>query len=123
LPGDPPQQGAIVNAFTFVVADPAAPVSAGDILAIFCTGLGTVDQNVPDGSAAPSMPLANTVTKATVTIGGQNAGVSFSGLSPGFAGLYQIDATVPAGITPGNAVPVVVSIGAAVSPAATVAVK
>ncbi|HTW66692.1 MAG TPA: hypothetical protein VME17_18860 [Bryobacteraceae bacterium] len=123
LPGDPPQQGAIVNALTFVVADPKAPVTAGDILAIFCTGLGAVDQPVPDGAAAPVSPLANTVAKPSVTIGGQAAAVSFAGLSPGFAGLYQIDASVPKGVAPGDAVPVLINVAGQTSQAATVAVQ
>ena len=123
VPGDPPQQGAIVNAFTYAVAGPSAPVSAGDVLAIFCTGLGAVNQTIPDGAAAPSSPPANTLAAATVTIGGNNAAVSFAGLSPGFAGLYQIDATVPSGVTPGNEVPVIVSIAGETSPTATIAVK
>jgi trimeric autotransporter adhesin len=123
VPGDPPQQGAIVNAFTYVVADPKAPVSAGDVFAIFGTGLGAVDQTIADGAAAPSMPPANTVAHATVTIGGQAATVTFSGLSPGFAGLYQIDAVVPTGITPANDVPVIVSIAGEISPTVTIAVK
>jgi uncharacterized protein (TIGR03437 family) len=122
-PGDPPQQGAIVNAVSYVVADPAAPVTAGDVVSIFCTGLGAVDQSIPDGAAAPSAPLANTVATPTVTIGAQTAAVSFSGLSPGFVGLYQIDAGVPAGVTPGNQVPVVVSIAGETSPAVTIAVR
>jgi uncharacterized protein (TIGR03437 family) len=122
-PGDPPQQGAIVNALTYVVADPAAPVTTGNILAIFCTGLGAVDQSIPDGAAAPGMPPANTVVKARVTIGGKDAMVSFAGLSPGFAGLYQIDAEVPAGVASGSDVPVIVTIAGESSPAATIAVK
>lgn len=121
--GDPPQQGAIVNAVTYAVADPAAPVTSGDVLAIFCTGLGAVDQTLPDGAAAPSSPIANTVLAPTVTIGGVSATVSFSGLAPGFAGLYQIDAKVPAGVAPGSAVPVVVSIGGVSSRLATIALK
>ncbi len=59
VPGDPPNQGAIVNALTYVVAQPGTPVTAGNPIAIFCTGLGAVDQTVPDGAAAPSPP-ANT---------------------------------------------------------------
>jgi trimeric autotransporter adhesin len=121
--GDPPQQGAIVNAVTYAVADPAAPVTAGDVVAIFATGLGAVDQTIPDGAAGPSAPLANTLVNPTVTIGGQNAGVSFSGLAPGFVGLYQIDAMVPGGITPGSAVPVVMSIAGQTSPPVTISVR
>jgi len=121
-PGDPPNQGAIVNALTYVVAQPGTPVTAGDTLAIFCTGLGAVDKAVPDGAGAPSPP-ANTVVTPTVTIGGMNAGVIFSGLSPGSVALYQIDAVVPSGIALGNEVPVVVSIAGQTAPAVTIAVK
>jgi uncharacterized protein (TIGR03437 family) len=120
-PGAPPQQGAIVNAATYAVADPATPVTAGDVLAIFATGLGAVDQTLPDGAAAPNSPLANTVAKPTVTIGGQNAMVSFSGLAPGFVGLYQIDAMAPNGVTPGDQTPVVISIAGETSPPVIIA--
>ena len=122
LPGDPPNQGAITNAVTNVVAQPASPVTAGDIIAIFCTGLGAVDQPVPDGGGAPSPP-ANTLAVPTVSIGGASAKVTFSGLSPGLVALYQIDAIVPAGITAGSQVPVVVSVGGQAGPAVTIAVK
>jgi uncharacterized protein (TIGR03437 family) len=37
----------------------------------------------------------------TITIGGQLATVGFSGLAPGFADLYQVNATVPTGIGTG----------------------
>jgi uncharacterized protein (TIGR03437 family) len=123
LPGDPATQGAVVNAVTYAVAQPGSPVTAGDVVAIFSTGLGAVNQAVPDGTASPASPLAVTVGATTVMIGGQPAPVSFSGLSPGFVGLYQIDAVVPAGVTPGNQVPLVVSVGGQTSPAVTIAVK
>jgi uncharacterized protein (TIGR03437 family) len=123
FPGDPPNQGAMVNAVTYAVAHPATPVTAGDVLAIFCTGLGAVDPAVPDGAAAPGSPLAKTVANPIVTIGGKFAPVAFSGLAPGFVGLYQVDAMVPNGVTPGNQVPVVVSIAGQTGPSATIAVK
>jgi len=37
-----------------------------------------------------------------VTIGSQPAKIYFAGLSPGLASLYQIDVTVPDGLTPGQ---------------------
>jgi uncharacterized protein (TIGR03437 family) len=123
LPGDPPNQGAIVNAVTNVVAQPGSPVTAGNYIAIYCTGLGAVDQTVADGAAAPSSPPANTLNTPTVTIGGKPAQVVFSGLAPGFSGLYQIDAQVPSGITTGNQVPVVISIAGQTSPPLTIAVR
>ena len=122
VPGDPPNQGAIVNAVTYAVAQPGTPVTAGDTIAIFCTGLGPVDQPVPDGGAAPSPPT-NTLTVPNVTIGGAAAQVTFSGLSPGSVALYQIDAIVPAGIKPGSQVPVVLNAAGQPGPPVTIAVK
>ncbi|MCL5744640.1 MAG: hypothetical protein M1541_12045 [Acidobacteria bacterium] len=49
-----------------------------------------------------------------MTIGGKSADVSFSGLTPTVAGLYQINVTVPSGLTPGLQ-PVTVSIGGVTS--------
>ena len=47
-----------------------------------------------------------------VTIGGVADTVSYSGAAPSLiAGLTQINAQVPAGVTPGTKVPVVVTIG------------
>ena len=122
-PGDPPTQGAIVNAVTYAVAHAGTPVGVGDTIAIFCTGLGSVAPAVPDGAGAPSSPLANTVATATVSIGGKPASVAFAGLSPGFVGLYQIDAVVPSGVAPGSQVPVILSIAGQTSPPVTMAVK
>jgi len=58
-------------------------------------------------------------TSPTVTIGGKAATVTYAGfVADSVAGLYQINATVPAtGVTPGTAVPVVVSVGTAASQA------
>lgn len=121
-PGDPATQGAIVNGLTYAVAQPGTPVTAGDLLAIFCTGLGAVSPTVPDGAGAPASPPASTVATPTVAIGGQPAGIIFSGLTPGSAGLYQINVRVPSGVTPGDNVPVVVAIDGQTGPPATIAV-
>ena len=101
---------------------PSAPAGAGDVLAIYCTGLGAVSPPLPAGTAAPLSMLSRTVNPVTVTIGGVPAPVSFAGLAPGFAGLYQVNATVPAGLSAGAAVPLIVSEGGSASPAVTVAI-
>ena len=80
-------------------------MSAGDAIVIYCAGLGAVNPPVTAGTAAPSSPPAITTNPVTVTIGGKTAQVFFSGLVGGFAGLYQVNAYVPKGITPGDAVP------------------
>ena len=115
-------QGAIVNSATNVVATPANPVKAGqDVITIYCTGLGPTSPVVPTGAAA-TQPSYITTPGITATIGGRNATLYYAGLTPGFPGLYQINALVPAGVS-GNAVPVIVTLAGQVSPTATIAVQ
>jgi uncharacterized protein (TIGR03437 family) len=100
------------------------PVIRGtESIEIFCTGLGPVTNQPPAGSAAGSSPLSLTTTTPFVNIGGAPAAVSFSGLAPGFVGLYQVNAQVPAGVPTGDAVPVVVTIGGIISNSVTIAVQ
>jgi uncharacterized protein (TIGR03437 family) len=58
-------------------------------------------------------------------VGGVAADVSFSGLAPGYVGLYQINAQVPAGLPANSATPVSISYGqgAASSNVVTIAVQ
>jgi uncharacterized protein (TIGR03437 family) len=58
-----------------------------------------------------------------VLIGGVAAQVDFSGLAPGFAGLYQVNAVVPQSVTPGSAVSLQITIGAQTSGTVTIAVQ
>ena len=81
------------------------PARIGDTLQIYCTGLGATEPAVDEGDPAPAAePLARVNTPVTVTIGGIDAPVSFAGLAPNFAGLYQVNARVPSGVEPGGAV-------------------
>jgi uncharacterized protein (TIGR03437 family) len=115
-------QGAILNVNNAVV-DAGAPAAPGDTVVIYCTGLGAVTPAVSAGVPTPTTSLSVTVSPVTVTIGGQPATVQFAGLSPGYAGLYQINAVVPAGVTPGNAVAVVLQTAGQISPPVTMAVR
>jgi uncharacterized protein (TIGR03437 family) len=115
-------QGAIVNANN-VVVDASAPAAIGDTVVIYCTGLGPVSPALTAGTSAPSTTLSRTTNPVTVTIGGQPAVVQFAGLTPGFAGLYQVNALVPDGASSGNTVPVVLEVAGQASPPVTMAVK
>ena len=115
-------QGIITNG-AFVLAAPGAPVKAGDTIIIFCTGLGAVSPAVAAGQLAPAAePFARTTTVPVVTIGGQSAHVDYSGLAPGFAGLYQVNVVVPSGVS-GSATPLTMAIAGQTSPTVTFAVQ
>jgi uncharacterized protein (TIGR03437 family) len=105
------------------LASSAAPVTAGDVLTIYCAGLGEVQPHLDAGVRAPFDTLEYTVNPATAAIGGVNANVLFSGLTPGFTGLYQINLSVPAGVAPGGSVPVVLNIAGQSSVPVTIAVR
>lgn len=99
-----------------------SPASAGDLIQIYCTGLGAVTNPPASGSPASSTTLSVTTTKPTVNIGGIPAQVIFSGLAPGTVGEYQVNVQIPAGLAPGP-VPVVLSIGGASSNMVTIPVR
>jgi uncharacterized protein (TIGR03437 family) len=88
---DPFAPGAILNQNSQFVA-----VRRGEVIQIFATGAG-VDLSSPvlDGTAAGANPLVRTNKAPRVFIFQQEATVEFSGLSPQFVGLWQINVRVP----------------------------
>ncbi len=116
-------QGAILDQNYHLVDSTHPAVPGVTVLQIFCTGLGPVTNQPATGAASPSNPPATTTTIPTVTIGAASAHVEFSGLAPGFVGLYQVNALVPSAAPAGNSVPVSLSIGGATSNTVTIAVQ
>ena len=91
---------ALHSDFTLVSAN--SPAKPGETILVYLTGLGTVSPAVQDGAAGPSSPLSNTTSAVRVFFANNAEGaVSFSGLAPGFAGLYQINVKLPATAQPG----------------------
>ena len=95
----------------------ANPASAGSVITLFATGLGAMTPSTPDGTIL-FPPLPKTSQTISVTIGGQSAAVqSSTGVTNNVAGSVQIQVQIPAGISAGAAVPVVIQAGGATSPA------
>jgi uncharacterized protein (TIGR03437 family) len=115
-------QGVILRSDQRTLAQPGTPAARGEVIVIYCAGLGPVEPRVEPGQPAP-VPAARTVNPVSLLIGSKTAQVVFAGLTPGFAGLYQVNAVVPQDAQTGDAVPVTLSVAGQVSPVVTMAVK
>lgn len=99
-----------------------SPAPRGSVISIFGTGQGLVSNPPADGAPAGSSPLSQTVGDTRVFLGScyiEECGpllpgdvgtptsqtgkwVSYSGLAPGFVGLWQVNAQIPEATTPGS---------------------
>jgi len=97
------------------------PATRDEPLTMYATGLGaTTGGAVTAGNLSPTSPLA---VSGTVQVffgdpGYSQAGVivDWSGLAPGFIGVYQLNLRIPGTHLDGNALPVTLSIGGVSSP-------
>jgi uncharacterized protein (TIGR03437 family) len=98
----------------------SAPAKIGDVIVLYATGEGQTTPPGVDGKLA-STPLPKPILPVSVSIGGQDAQVLYAGGAPGeVAGVMQVNVQIPAGIQTGNSVPVVLTVGSAVSEFLTV---
>jgi uncharacterized protein (TIGR03437 family) len=108
------------------------PAHPGDFVQLYATGLGKATPNgdpngavLPTGQVAPANgnPLYANVAAPIVTVGGIAAKLIFSGLAPGYSGLYQVDFQIPANAVPGDSVVLQISTpGSDVPDSATIAI-
>jgi glucosylceramidase len=97
----------------YSVNSQANPATDKQAILLFGTGPGAVSPSTVTGAAASSDTLSWVTAKYTATVGASPADVLFAGMAPGFAGLWQINVTVPAGLS--GAVPVIVTVGGVAS--------
>jgi uncharacterized protein (TIGR03437 family) len=103
----------------------STPVPIGGLILLFATGEGRGFPAEVDGKIAIA-PLSIPFLPVSVTIGGVTLnGLQFVGGAPGqVAGLFQTNVAIPASVTPGSAVPVLIRVGEATSQAGvTIAVS
>jgi minor extracellular serine protease Vpr len=94
---------AIAEDSDYSLIGPDNPANPGEPLVLYVTGLGPLNQDLVDGYGSPSSPpFAQTADPFEVIVDGENCNVFFSGLAPGFVGLYQVNFYVPSDAAAGN---------------------
>jgi len=88
--------GAILHA-NYTQVSTSSPAKPGETVLLFMIGLGTVTPQVGDGVAGSSSQLSTSDEAADIFVflNDEPANVLYAGLAPGFAGLYQVNFTVP----------------------------
>jgi trimeric autotransporter adhesin len=103
-------QGAILNQ-DGTYNSHSNPAARGSIVTMFGTGEGVTTPALPDGALEISTPYSTTQAPVVVKFGGETATIQYDGAAPYLpTGVFQINATVPEGVTPGDE-PITVSIG------------
>jgi uncharacterized protein (TIGR03437 family) len=116
----------------FVPNSSQQPAARGRYVIVYATGQGglLLDAStrtlwrLPSGYPAPlSGPLLVTPEMPEVTLGGVPAQVDFSGMAPGFVGLWQLNVLIPPNAPVGNAVPLTITSGTQASRTTTLAIQ
>ena len=115
--------GTLIGAPGLFPAAPAAttPAKPGETVVFYGSGFGATD---PANSSASLVTQVSPIaaTDLSITIGGASAKVSFAGLIPNNAGLYQFNVDVPATAPDGDQA-VVATVGGVSSAMTTINVK
>jgi uncharacterized protein (TIGR03437 family) len=93
--------GAIEHADGSLVST-TSPAQIGETVALYTSGLGQVFPQVPEGTPGPTDPLSKATNNITAKIGGIAATVTYAGLAPYLAGVYQVNVTIPSGVPAGD---------------------
>src|ERR1035437_5540599 len=113
---------AVLKNADFSLVGAANAAKAGDVILVYCTGLGATSASLATGTLVPATTIANTTAAVTATIGGKPATVTYAIAAPGFAGLYQVALTVPSGLT-GSSAAIVLTQGGVLSNSVPIAVQ
>jgi uncharacterized protein (TIGR03437 family) len=76
-----------------------APANPGEVIVVYCTGLGRTNPRQVDGTVPVSAAPILLMGQLQVLLDGQAApaeDILYAGITPGFPGLYQINVRLPA---------------------------
>jgi uncharacterized protein (TIGR03437 family) len=82
----------------FKILSAATPAAPADTVVLWMNSMGVSSGNPVAGQPAPGSTAgsqASTIAGVTAAVNGVNAAVTFAGLSPGSAGLYQVNVQMP----------------------------
>lgn len=104
------------------IVGPTNPVARGSTVVIYMTGLGPTSPALATAQLGP-VPLAFTTNPVEVAINGVSVTAAFSGATPGFIGLDQVNFTVPPHAPVGSDETLIVTVNGVASPNIAIAVE
>lgn len=90
------------------INSPSNPAPAGSVVVAYIGGIGDVQHPVSDGY--PAVGVDSAVAPSFAMIGGEQAAISYLGLSPGSVGLGQANIKIPSDLPSGD-YPLLINIG------------
>jgi len=86
----------------YAEASPDIPAHSGDMIVLYCTGLGHTQPNPAPGEIAPTAAYIMNLSTVQVLLNGiaiDPSLIKYAGLTPSSTGLYQINFLLPGGFS------------------------
>ena len=109
----------VVHSDGVTLVTPQNPARPNEVVVMYGTGLGALNPSL--GTGVPS-GVSTAIAPAVLLFGTVPAVIDYAGTTPGYLGLHQINARIPANPPTGNAVPILFSVGGTQSNVATIAI-
>jgi uncharacterized protein (TIGR03437 family) len=90
-----------LHAADYSLAGSDHPLRAAEYAFVYVSGLGPVANAPATGAGGPATPPSTALADVRVLLGGVKCDVQFTGLAPGFTGVYQVNFRVPSGVAMG----------------------